>query len=164
MKKDICIVAVMAKNRVIGMNNAMPWQGQMRSDMARFKKLTLGHAVVMGKKTYESIGGPLPGRKIVILSHQALEMPDGVVIAHSLDEALSQSNERIFVAGGGNVYRQTLAHARTIYLTLIHAEFAGDSFFPEIDDAWEKTYQKDFNADGSNAWDYSFLTYRRRDP
>lgn len=159
--KDIHIIAAMSRNRVIGTNNKLPWLGRMRADMIRFKRLTMGHVVVMGRRTYESIGHPLPGRRIVILSRQMTTAPDGVSVASSLDEVVPPAGVKIFVAGGANVYRQTLAYASVIYLTLIDADFEGDAFFPELDEnIWKKIGCEEYSADKHNAWNYIFLTYR----
>jgi dihydrofolate reductase len=128
----VSIIAAMAENRVIGRGNEMPWE--IPSELKRFKEITMGHPVIMGRKTFESIGNPLPGRKNVIISRQQDYSPEGCVVVPDLQAALAASagaNE-VFICGGDTVYREAMPLADKIYLTIIDEEFDGDSFFPEI--------------------------------
>lgn len=128
----IIIIAAMARNRVIGRGNLIPWQ--VAGEQARFKEVTMGHPLVMGRKTFESIGRPLPGRKNIVVSRQPDYRPAGCLVAGSLEAALDfcREDDTVFVAGGGQVYRQALPWADEIRLTVIEREIAGDVCFPEF--------------------------------
>ncbi|WP_243372489.1 dihydrofolate reductase [Geotalea sp. SG265] len=134
----ISLIAAMAENRVIGSHNALPWD--LPADRKRFKALTLGHPVIMGRKTYESIGRPLPGRKNIVVTGQRGYRAEGCLIAHSLAEAidLAGDGDEAFICGGGDLYRQALPLADRIYLTVIHRDYEGDVFFPQIPEAFAK--------------------------
>ena len=149
----------MAENRVIGKNNAMPWS--IKEDMARFKKLTKGRPCVMGRKTWESLPvKPLPGRLNIVVSRTMTadgSVPEDVKIFPSLSAAVENCSgyEKIFIIGGEMVYRQALALADKIELTVIHKQYEGDAFFPEIDTAcWRLSDTEDFDT-------FSFLTYTK---
>lgn len=132
---ELIIIAAMATNRVIGRNNAIPWQ--IPEEMAHFKSTTMGHTVIMGRKTYESIGGPLPGRRnIVVTGNPAFQVHPDCLVARSLDQAilLSQDAEKAFIIGGAQLYQSALPRVHTLLLTLIHREFVGDAFFPDFSD------------------------------
>lgn len=157
----ISIIAAMAKNRVIGIANTLPWR--LPEDLKHFKDLTLGHHILMGRKTYESLGRPLPGRtSVVITRSQDLQAP-GCLVANSIDEAVAacdQDNE-IFFIGGENLYRQALAVADRIYLTEIKADFAGDAWFPEFDfGLWHETERK--HCMSANGLEYDLLVYDKK--
>lgn len=140
MSPMISLIAAVARNRVIGRENRLPWH--LPEDLARFKRLTLGKCVIMGRKTYESIGKPLPGRTTIVVTRQeALAFPPGVIVARSPAEALERAHgEEVMVAGGAEIYAQTLARADRLYLTMVESDLEGDRFFPEIDDAqWTVT-------------------------
>lgn len=128
----VSLIAAMGRNRVIGRQGAIPWH--LPQDLRRFRELTLGQTLLMGRRTFESIGGPLPGRKCIVLTRQSDYRAAGCQTADSLDRALSLAKPaaEVFVCGGGEIYRQTLPLASRIYLTEIDLEVAGDSFFPEI--------------------------------
>ena len=128
----IIIIAAMARNRVIGKGNTIPWQ--VAGEQARFKEVTMGHPLVMGRKTFESIGRPLPGRKNIVISRQQHYQPPGCLVAGSLEAALDfcREEDTVFVAGGGQIYRQALPWAGEIRLTVIEREIAGDVYFPEF--------------------------------
>jgi dihydrofolate reductase len=133
----ISIIVAMAKNRVIGANNALPWH--LPQDLKRFKALTMGHHIVMGRKTFESIGRVLPGRTSVVVTRNPGWEAGGVLVARSLADAIARAGDdpEIFVIGGEQIFREALALADRIYLTQIEREFDGDAFFPEIDpDGW----------------------------
>jgi len=126
----VSIVAAMSENRVIGRDNRLPWH--ISEDLKRFKRITTGHTVIMGRKTYESIGMVLPNRTNIILSRDRDYEAEGAIVARSLDEAIRRSKgDEVFVIGGEEVYRLALARADRLYLTLIHDELVGDAFFPE---------------------------------
>ena len=161
----ISIIAIVAANGVIGRDNAMPWH--MSTDLKRFKALTMGHHMIMGRKTFDSIGRrALPGRPHIIVTRHDLSF-DGVQIAHSVDEALAVAvaagDNEPFICGGAEIYRQSLHRATRMYITQIHAEVEGDTFFPEFDDVneWKLVDREDFEADAKNEYPFSFLTYER---
>lgn len=152
----------MDRNRLIGADNALPWR--LPADLQHFKKITMGHPIVMGRRTWESIGRPLPGRtNIVITSREDYEAPGAVVVA-SLDEAWAAAGEpdELMIIGGAGVYEQTLAKADRIYLTEIDAEFEGDTWFPELREGeWACVNRKHFEKDDRNPYDYSFVILER---
>ena len=131
---SLSLIAAMASNRVIGVDNRLPWR--LPEDLARFKALTLGHALVVGRRTFESIGRPLPGRRMIVLSRQPDFAPAGVQVVRSLEEALEAAGEgEVFVGGGSELYAMALGRADRVYLTLIEHPFPGDTFFPKLDPA-----------------------------
>jgi dihydrofolate reductase len=156
------LIAAMSENRVIGRDNQLPWR--LPADLKRFKAATMGHVLVMGRKTYESIGRPLPGRRTIVLSRDAGYRPEGVEVASSLSEALELAgDEEVFIAGGGEVYRRALEVADDILLTLVHGHIEGDAFFPSLNPGiWELVEEERRPADDRHAWELSFLRYRRR--
>lgn len=155
----IRIIVAMSKNRVIGNNNQLIWK--LSSDLKRFKELTTGNSVVMGRKTFESIGKPLPNRRNVIITRNNEYVVEGCEIVSSLEEALLLTNNNCFIIGGGEIYKQALDITDKIYLTLVHKEFEGDTQFPELDKQWAKISRKDFEADEKNEYKYSFIEYER---
>ena len=159
----ISLIVAMANNRVIGLNNQMPWH--LSADLKKFKKITLGSSVLMGRKTYESIGRPLPGRTNIIISRNPDYRQDGCVVVNTIESALKKgcaSAEEIFVIGGSDLYKAMLPIADTIYLTLINKTFDGDTFFPDIDmQDWIEADRDDINDDPDAAFSYSFLKLNR---
>ena len=149
----------MSKNRVIGNNNELIWK--LSSDLKRFKELTTGHPVVMGRKTYESIGRPLPNRRNIIITRNSEYEVEGCEVVSSLEEALLLTNNDCFIIGGGEIYKQSLELADKIYLTLVHKDFEGDTQFPELSKEWAIIDNKDFEADQKNEYNYSFIEYDR---
>jgi len=152
----------MARNRVIGRNNALPWH--LPADLIRFKSLTMGHAVILGRKTFDAIGKPLPGRRWIVLTRDRGWRHPGVDLAHDLDQALLgvAGDAEVFVAGGAEVYAQALARADRIYLTVIHAEIEGDARFPELEPTeWTLVEDQRHEADERHAFPYSFRRYER---
>ncbi|MBI4194613.1 MAG: dihydrofolate reductase [Betaproteobacteria bacterium] len=152
----------MAKNRVIGAGNRIPWH--LPNELKLFKSVTLGHHIIMGRRTFESIGRLLPGRTTVIVTRRPGYRAPGAVIAHSLEEAVAAcgGDEEIFVIGGGELYRAALPHADRIYLTTVDAEPAGDTFMPELDlDKWRKTSSQSFHADEGHRHAFDFAVYER---
>ncbi|HVG58887.1 MAG TPA: dihydrofolate reductase [Hyalangium sp.] len=155
-------IVAMARNRVIGANNQLPWR--LPADLARFKRLTMGHTLVMGRKTYESIGRPLPGRTMVVVTRQHGYAPQGVKVAHSVDEALAlaQGDDEVFIIGGAELFAQTMNRLDRLYLTLIEREIPGDTFFPEVDlSRWKLIEQEHHPASTPEALPHAFLTYER---
>ncbi|HEY6140577.1 MAG TPA: dihydrofolate reductase [Thermoanaerobaculia bacterium] len=159
----ISIIAILAANNVIGRDNQLPWY--LPADLKRFKALTTGHHLIMGRKTFESLGKPLPGRTNVVVTRSGGVCAPGVVIVPSIDAALdvAKGDGEIFIAGGAQIYEQTIHRAGRMYLTRIHADFEGDTLFPDFDDVteWQLTDSEHHEADEKNAWPYSFLTYER---
>jgi dihydrofolate reductase len=155
----ISLIVAMASNRVIGLNNKMPWH--LSADLKKFKKITMGSPILMGRKTHESIGKPLPGRTNIIISRNLDYRQDGCLVFNDLETALKktcESADEIFVIGGSDLYEAILPMADTIYLTLINGEFPGDTFFPEIDlDDWSEVEREDIKDDPDAAFSYSFL-------
>ena len=149
----------MSDNRVIGNNNELIWK--LSSDLKRFKELTTGHPVVMGRKTYESIGKPLPNRRNIIITRNSEYEVEGCEVVSSLEEALLLSGNDCFIIGGGEIYKQSLELADKIYLTLVHKDFEGDTQFPELSKEWAIIDNKDFEADQKNEYNYSFIEYDR---
>lgn len=161
MKKISLIVAV-DKNWVIGKRGELPWK--LPADLKHFKVLTIGHSVIMGRKTFDSIGKPLVDRTNIVLSAKdGLNIP-GCIVAKSAQEALELSPEdrEIFVIGGGRIYNQFLPLVQTIYLTKIYHELEGDIFFPKLDfSEWREVWREDFKSDSKNPYDYSFVTLEK---
>jgi len=154
------LVAALARHRVIGVGNRLPWR--LPEDLQRFKRLTMGAPVIMGRRTRESIGRPLPGRRNIVVTRERAATWEGCVVAHSLDEALALANDapEAFVIGGAELYAQALPRAARLYLTLIDADYAGDAWFPEFDAAaWrEVARESGVSADGLG---YAFVDYER---
>jgi dihydrofolate reductase len=134
---------------------------KLSSDLKRFKELTTGHPVVMGRKTYESIGKPLPNRRNIIITRNLEYEVNGCEVVSSLEEALLLTNNDCFIIGGGEIYKQSLEVADKIYLTLVHKDFEGDTTFPELGKEWATIDTKDFDADEKNEYNYSFIEYDR---
>jgi len=149
------IIVAMSKNRVIGNNNSLIWN--LPSDLKRFKRLTTGNTIVMGRKTYESIGRPLPNRRNIIITRKKSEIKDCEVV-NSITEALMLCNNDCFIIGGGEIYKQSIDIAEKIYLTLIDEEFEGDTFFPEISSEWKEVSIENTNE---NKLNYSFIEYEK---
>lgn len=159
----ISIVAAIAKNRVIGKNNRLPWR--LPRDMQHFREVTTGKPVIMGRKTFESIGKALPGRKNIILTRDSNFRAEGCVVVHSVEEALAaaEGTQEIMVIGGAEIYKAFLPRAERMYLTEIHADFEGDTYFPEYDpDEWQEKERQDFPADTENPYQYSFVVFERK--
>jgi dihydrofolate reductase len=156
----------MARNRVIGRDNAIPWH--LPDELRLFKSLTMGHHIVMGRRTFESIGRLLPGRTSVIVTRQRDFEAPGTRVSHSVSEALAacRDDDEIFVIGGADLFRETLPLADRLYLTIVDAEPEGDTFMPEFDFAeWRLREERDFPADARHAHGYSFRVYDRiREP
>ncbi len=159
------ILVAFDENRVIGKNNTLIWH--LPADLKRFKALTTGHVIIMGRKTFESIGKPLPNRTTIVISRQADLQIEGVIIAHSVEEAIlkakSITREDIFIVGGAEIYALSLALADQILVTQLHDIFEGDAYFPEIPStSWEITEKERGVTDEKNAYQYSYITYTRK--
>lgn len=158
----ISIIVAVAQNNVIGNQNQLIWH--ISEDLQFFKKTTLGHAVIMGRKTFESIGKPLPKRKNIIITRNSNFNTNGCIIANSLNEAIdaAKPDDEIFIIGGGTVYREALNIADKVYLTRIHKDYEGDTFFPELNTSeWEEIERTDFERGEKFEYPFSFITYKR---
>jgi len=159
----VSMIAAMGTNRAIGLRGRLPWR--LPADLRFFKEKTWGHVVIMGRKTFESVGKPLPGRRNVVITRRKDFRSDGVEVAGSLREALDLAGgeEEVFVCGGAEIYRQALDRADRMYLTLIHENFEADTFFPESDPrVWEERERVNHGPDERNPYAYSFVVYERR--
>ncbi len=165
---DLAIIVAQSKNRVIGVNNDLPWR--LPKDLQYFKKVTLGKPIIMGRKTYESIGKPLPGRANIVITSNPDYSVDGVQVVHSLDEAIevakivaaSQNQTEVMVIGGAQIYQQALKQANKLYITEVDAEIEGDAHFPTVDyTQYHEIEREDHKSDQSNPYDYSFVCYER---
>lgn len=164
MSLPLCLIAAMGENRVIGVDNQLPWR--LPGDLKYFKARTLGKPVVMGRKTFESIGRPLPGRLNIVVTRNPDWQAAGVQVAHSLDAALAlaaaAAPEEIMLIGGAELYRQALPQADVLYLTEIDAEFAGDAFFPEVDLARWRIDREEAGQRDSDGLRWRFVRYLPR--
>ncbi len=163
-KPVLSAIAAMAENRVIGLNNRMPWH--MPADLKHFKTVTSGHPVLMGRKTFHSIGRPLPNRANIILTRdKQFTAQDCLVVPHpdaALSMALELDQDEVFIIGGAEIYRELLPRVQRLYLTIIHHQFEGDAFFPELNAAeWREVSREKHLADDKNAYDYSFVILER---
>ena len=158
-----CITVAYDKNRLIGANNSLPWQGDMAADMRHFRESTEGNVVIMGRKTFDSIGKPLSNRQNIVITRQPLVI-NGVQVAHSFEEAYGQAepNKTIYIIGGGQVYKQALSSVDQILATEIDATFEGDTYFPTLSDEWHEVLREDHLADENNSRNYSFVTYAKQ--
>ncbi len=162
--KPISIIVAIAENNAIGKDNQLLWH--LPEDLKRFKKITEGHKIIMGKNTYYSLPKrPLPKRTNVVLTDNAGEQIDDCVMAYSFDDVISicDPDKENFIIGGGLVYRQFLPIVQTLYITKVHAFFEADIFFPLIDpDNWKATEIENYFIDDKHPYNYSFVTYRRK--
>ncbi len=159
----LTIIAAVAKNNALGKNNQLIWH--LPADLKRFKKITSGHHVIMGRKTFDSLGKPLPNRTTIIITRNANFKAAGCIIVNSLTEAvkIAAIDENPFILGGAEIYKQAMDVADILDLTIVHKEFDADVFFPEIDPTiWKETSREDLKADDKNKYDYSFVTFKKR--
>ncbi len=159
----LSMIVAHAADRVIGKDNDMPWH--LPADLAYFKKTTLGKPIIMGRKTYESIGRPLPGRKNIVISRDGEYRAEGVEVVSSVEAALSLVDdvEEVMVIGGGAIYQHCLPSADKLYITHIDARIDGDTFFPEYDlNIWEKVTSEGRAADEKNQYQLDFAVYQRK--
>lgn len=161
--KNISIIVAIAQNYAIGKDNRLLWH--ISNDLIRFKRITQGHPVIMGKKTFESLPkAPLPNRSNIVLTDVPGEKIEGCTMAYSIKEALEMCDDahECFIIGGGSVYRQCMPYADKLYITRINKDFEGDTFFPEIDEKeWRLVEKMDVTDDPQNEFTYSFLTYTK---
>ena len=158
----ISLIAAMARNRIIGKDNDMPWH--LPADLAHFKRVTMGKPVIMGRRTYESIGFPLPGRKNVVITRNADYAPEGIVVVDSIEAALSEVGDadEVMIIGGGQLYREMLPYADRLYLTQIQADIEGDTEFPDYTVfEWKEIDREVYEADDKNAYDLEFVTLEK---
>lgn len=155
----IALVAAMGRNRVIGRNGAMPWH--LPAEMKHFRRVTRGQVVVMGRKTYESIGGALKGRTNLVVTRDPSFVAPGCEVVHSVDDLL-RDERALYVIGGAELYRQFLPHADVMFLTRIHSDFDGDTLFPAWDEReWRLVEAEPHSRDEKNAYDFTIETYHR---
>lgn len=162
-KPRISIIVAMAQNRTIGINNTLPWR--CPKDLKHFKALTMGHHMIMGRKTFDSIGKPLPGRTTVIATRNKDLTIEGCIIAHSLEEAIAAcaGDEEIFIVGGAELYAQAMPLVDTLYITEIQQNVEGDAHFPEFDQAeWLEVAREQRSQETPQPLEYHFVTYRRK--
>jgi dihydrofolate reductase len=158
-------VVAAADNNAIGKNNQLLWS--LPNDMKFFKNTTWGMPVIMGRKTFESLGKPLAGRTNIIITRKPNWQPEGVFVANEIREAMTiaakTDAKEAFIIGGGEIYKQTMPITQRLYLTRVHTTIEGDTFFPEFNKAeWELLSQLDFTADAKHAFDYSFQVWQRK--
>jgi len=164
----LAIIVAQAENRVIGINNKLPWH--LPEDLRYFKQVTMSKPIIMGRKTYESIGRPLPGRTNIVISRQEGYAPEGVKVVPSLEAAIELAEsicvidgaEEAMVIGGAQIYEQALTRADRLYLTQVHASVEGDAWFPAFaKEEWREAGREDFTAMEPNPYDYSFIVLDR---
>mgnify|MGYP002629628159 FL=1 len=158
----ITIIAAIAENKALGKGNQLIWH--LPADLKRFKKVTANHHVIMGRKTFESLGKPLPNRANIIITRNNSFQAEGCLIVNSLQQAIEVSKEdkNPYILGGAEIYTQAIEIADKLDLTFVHHHFEADAFFPEIDKKiWKETSRQDFKADEKNNYDFSFVTYIR---
>ena len=168
----LSLIVALARNHTIGIDNKLPWY--LPNDLKYFKQVTMGKTIIMGRKTYESIGKPLPGRTNIVITRQSQYQPpnanDSVKVVASLEAAreladnlaLINGQHEALIIGGAEIYTQALDLVDRMYLTEVHADVDGDAFFPEFDRRqWQAVAREDFRAEGGNPYDYSFVVYER---
>ena len=159
----ISIIVAVAQNGVIGCENRLIWH--IREDLQRFKRLTTGHPVVMGRKTFESLGRPLPKRTNVVITRQKGYAPQGVEVVHSLEEAIDRFpvSEEIFIIGGAQIYRQAMPRADRLYLTEVYHDYEGDVCFPAWNrEEWKRVSEERYECGAEFAYPFAFLNYERK--
>lgn len=158
----ITIIAAIARNNALGKNNKLIWH--LPADLKRFKNITNGHHIIMGRKTFESLGKPLPNRTTIIITRNKNYKVKDCIVVNSLKEALEKANadENPYILGGAEIYKQAMNLADQLDVTWIHHEFQADAFFPEIDKSiWKESFREDFKANEKNKYDYSFVRYKK---
>lgn len=163
-KPLISAIVAMSENYVIGIDNQLPWH--LPADLKHFKSLTTGHPILMGRKTYESIGRPLPNRTNIILTRNPSYQAPNCVVVTSIDEAIAtaieQNNQEIFIIGGAHVYEQLMPRIEKIYLTIVHQDFEGDAYFPALAETdWTEISSELHQPDAENEYAYSFIELER---
>lgn len=160
----VTVIAAIGQHNELGKDNDLIWH--LPADLKRFKQTTTGHCIVMGRKTFESIGKPLPNRTSIIITRDTTYSQEGCLVAHSIEEAISLAGDtKVFIIGGAEIYKQALAKqlADVLDITLVHQEFEADVYFPEIDQkVWSEVSREDFPADEKNQYAYSFVSYTKK--
>jgi dihydrofolate reductase len=159
---QLSLIVAMDDNRLIGNDNQLPWH--LPADLAFFKRTTMGKPIIMGRKTYESIGRPLPGRRNIVITRDPDFSAEGCDVVNVIDEALTicSDHDELMLIGGASLYQQIMQQVSCMYITRIHHSFSGDTWFPEFDSAlWKIEDQHDLDADQSNPFAYSFVKYVR---
>ncbi|WP_350285032.1 dihydrofolate reductase [uncultured Croceitalea sp.] len=161
---ELTIIAAAAENNALGINNDLPWH--LPDDFKRFKQLTTGHKIIMGRKTLESFPKALPNREHIVITRDSAYQPKfDCIIKHSLEDAVAytKNDRQVYIIGGGQIYKQAMSIATKIELTRVHAEVKADTFFPEInDDIWELVYEEYHPKDDLHKYDFTYLTYLRK--
>ena len=169
MSIRLSLMVAKASNNVIGRNNKLPWY--LPNDLKYFKQVTFGKPVIMGRKTWDSLGKPLPGRTNIVITRQPDFQAEGAKVVATLEEAVTmaenvafiEGQEEAVIMGGAEIYSLALPQADRLYLTEVHANVEGDTFFPEYDASeWQQIAREDFVAEGPNPYDYSFVVYERQ--
>lgn len=158
----LSIIVAMDRSRVIGKGDALPWH--ISEDLKHFKKVTMGKPIIMGRKTHESIGRPLPGRENIILTRDASYKAEGCTVLHSMEEIFEHCKaiEEVMITGGAEIYKLVIDKISRLYLTEVHTEVDGDTYFPEFDRSqWKEVSREDQKADEKNEFDYSFVLLER---
>ena len=159
----ITIIAAIAENNALGKDNQLIWH--LPTDLKRFKQVTLNHHIIMGRKTFESLGKPLPNRTTIIITRNKNYTVEGCIIVNSLQEALNaaKKDENPYILGGAEIYRQAIKIADKLDLTFVHHKFEADAFFPIIDsNIWKEETRENFEKDVNNKYNYSFATYLKK--
>ncbi|MEK5442164.1 MULTISPECIES: dihydrofolate reductase [unclassified Fredinandcohnia] len=159
----ISLLVAMDRNQLIGKNNDLPWR--LPADLAYFKRVTMGHTIIMGRKTYDSIGRPLPGRENIIVTRDTSYKAEGCKVIHSIEEIVKmnqQTDQELFVIGGAEIFKEILPHSDRLYITEINKEFEGDTYFPAFEkDKWKVISREQGIKDEKNPYDYTFLVYEK---
>lgn len=160
----ITIIAAIGKRNELGKDNDLIWH--LPADLKRFKKVTTGHTIIMGRNTFESIGKPLPNRRSIIITRNKDYKQDGCEVVHSLEEAIAlvKNHDQAFIIGGAQIYKESIAKGLVdaLDITKVHQEFEADVFFPEIDEnQWNEITREDFSSDEKNKYNYSFLSFKK---
>ncbi len=161
--RELTIIAAVSINNIIGNKNKLIWK--LSNDLKRFKNLTTNHSVIMGRKTFESLPNPLPGRDNIVITRDTNYSKPNIQVCSSIEDAinLTKTDTQPFIIGGGEIYTQTINIVDRIELTRVHEEFDGDAYFPEIPlDIFELINEENYNSDLENEFDYSYLTYKKR--
>ena len=161
--RELTIIAAVSINNIIGNKNKLIWK--LSNDLKRFKNLTTNHSVIMGRKTFESLPNPLPGRDNIVITRDTNYSKPNIQVCSSIEDAinLTKTDTQPFIIGGGQIYTQTINIVDKIELTRVHKEFDGDAYFPEIPlDIFELINKENYNSDLENEFDYSYLTYKKR--
>lgn len=162
-EQNLSLIVAASENNVIGMQGQLPWH--LSADLKRFRQLTSGHHIIMGRKTFESIGRLLPDRTTVIVTRKPDYFFDGAKIAAGIKDAfwIAADDSQPFIVGGAEIYKQAIQYVRTIYLTRVHAEIEGDTYFPEMEwSKWKQVSIEKFKKDRKNDFDYSFEIYESK--